>query len=255
MKKASAVGVGLCAMIVAGPASAAPIPALKPVPSYEYSNPAGDPNPKYGSPIGRNVVKASIASDGSNILVNATLKEDEHGEKAGPVLDLYIDTDGDAATGGKAYWGKDAKPPKAGYEYRAQLSVCLAYDENVGACAGGPPVPPKSRHARIVLDKFKGTAGADLDGMNSDSLINGFGPPAIPSPVACSRARSRTPSWASSRARPFGSRLARATSPARRAFFPISSSPSSNQASGDSWRRGRGRAPPRRGLPYAPCLS
>jgi hypothetical protein len=176
MKKASILGLAVCALTVAASASAAPVAVLKPVPSYEYSNPAGDPNPKYGSPIGRNVVKASVSSDGSNILLSATLKEDEHGNSAGPVLDLYLDTDGSAATGGKAYWGKDAKPPKAGYEYRAQLSVCLAYDGDIGACAGGPPQPPKSRHARIILDKFKGAAGADLDMMNSESLISGFGP-------------------------------------------------------------------------------
>jgi len=68
MKKASIIGVGLCALVVAGSVSAAPVPALKPVPSYEYNNPAGDPNPKYGSPIDRNVVKARIASDGSNMM-------------------------------------------------------------------------------------------------------------------------------------------------------------------------------------------
>lgn len=176
MKNASILTAGLLALAAAGSASAAPVPTLKPVPSFEYNNPAGDPNPKYGSPIERQVVKASIASDGSNILVSATLKEDEHGDSAGAVIDLYIDTDGNAATGGKAYWGKDAKPPKAGYEYRAQLSVCLAYNENIGSCAGGASQPPKSRHARIVLDKFKGAPGADLDMMNSDTLISGFGP-------------------------------------------------------------------------------
>jgi hypothetical protein len=153
---------------------------LKPVPSFEYNNPAGDPDPKYGSPIQRQVVKASIGSDGSNMLVSATLKEDEHGDSAGAVLDLYIDTDGDAATGGKAYWGKDAKPPRVGYEYRAQLSVCLAYNENVGACAGGGGRPPKSRHVRIVLDKFKGAPGADLDMMSSESVISGFSPATDP---------------------------------------------------------------------------
>ena len=180
MKKASIIGVGLCALGVAGSASAAPVPALKPVPSYEYNNPAGDPNPKYGDPIDRNVVKASITSDGSNLLVSATLKEDEHGDRAGAVLDLYLDTDGNAATGGTAYWGKDAKPPRVGYEYRAQLSICMAYNESVGACAGGAFQPPKSRHARIVLDKFKGAPGADLDGMNSETIISGIGPPTDP---------------------------------------------------------------------------
>ena len=180
MKKASMIGVGLCALAVAGSASSAPVPALKPVPSYEYNNPAGDPNPKYGSPIDRNVVKAGMTSDGANILVSATLKEDEHSDSAGAVLDLYIDTDGDAGTGGRAYWGKDAKPPKTGYEYRAQLSVCMAYNENVGACAGGASQPPKSRHARIVLDKFKGATGADLDMMNSEPVISGFSPATDP---------------------------------------------------------------------------
>jgi hypothetical protein len=172
MKKASMLGMGLCALVVAGAAWAAP--ALKPVPAYDYDNPAGDPNPKYGSPIERNVVKANVASDGTNILVSATLKEDEHGNSAGPVLDLYLDTDGNGATGGTAYWGKDAKPPRAGYEYRAQLSVCLAYNENVGACAGGASQPPRSRHVRIVLDKFKGAPGVVLDGMTSTPLISGF---------------------------------------------------------------------------------
>lgn len=176
MENASMVGAGLLALATAGLASAAPVPALKPVPSFEYNNPAGDPNPKYGSPIDRNVVKASIGSDGSNILVSATLKEDEHGDSAGAVLDLYLDTDGNSATGGVGYWGKDAKPPRAGYEYRAQLSVCLAYNENIGACAGGPPAPVKSRHVRVLVDKFKGAAGADLDGMNSQEIISGFGP-------------------------------------------------------------------------------
>jgi hypothetical protein len=52
--------------------------------------------------------------------------------------------------------------------------MCFAYNENVGACAGGPDQPPRSRHVRIVLDKFKGTAGADLDMMNSTPLISGF---------------------------------------------------------------------------------
>src|SRR5262249_53141739 len=150
MKSASIIGVGLCALVAAGSASADPVPAPKPIPAYEYNNPAGDPNPKYGDPIGRNVVKASISRHGSNILVSGTLKEEEHGDKAGAVLDLYFDTDGNTATGGRAYWGKDAKPPRIGYEYRAQLSICTAYDGSVGACAGGPPVPPKSRHVRIV---------------------------------------------------------------------------------------------------------
>jgi hypothetical protein len=79
---------------------------------------------------------------------------------AGPVLELYLDTDNNPQTGGTAYWGRDAKPPKRGFEYMAKLSVCTANGPRIGACAGGGEPPPKSRHARILLDKFKGAPGA-----------------------------------------------------------------------------------------------
>src|SRR4030095_5207368 len=82
----------------------------------------------------------------------------------------------DPKTGGAAFWGKDSTPPKAGFEFVAKLAVCTAYNENIGACAGGvPDTPPKSRHARIVLMKFKGAPGAVLDMMSSEDLISGFG--------------------------------------------------------------------------------
>ena len=118
MKNASMVGAGILALVVVGQGSADPVPPLKPVPSVEFTDPVGDVKPKYGSDNGpgndRDVVKASVGSDGSSILVSATISEDEHGTMAAAVLDMYIDTDNNAATGGKAYWGRDAKPPKAG---------------------------------------------------------------------------------------------------------------------------------------------
>jgi hypothetical protein len=155
-------------------------PAPKPVPFAEFTDPAGDVPEQNGPGNDRDVVKARIESDGTSILVSATLAQDEHGNKGGGVLELDLDTDNNAATGGTTFWGKDAKPPKRGYDYVAKLSVCMAYNENIGACAGGPDVPPKSRHARIVLQRFKGAAGEVIGGMNSADVISGFGPAGAP---------------------------------------------------------------------------
>jgi hypothetical protein len=180
MRNMSIVGLGLVALGVAGPAAAAPAAGAKAVPFVEFTDAGGSPPSINGPGNDRHVVKARLESDGSNILVSATLSEDEHGTIAGHVLDMYLDTDGNPQTGGAAHWGQQLTPPKRGYEYRAQLSVCLAWNENIGACAGGAASPPKSRHARIVLDRFKGEAGAVLDMMSSDSLISGFGPAGDP---------------------------------------------------------------------------
>lgn len=176
MKSVGIVGVGLVVLVVAGPAWAGPVPALKAVPFVEFTDPAGDVQDQNGPGNDRDVVKARIESDGSSILVSATLNEDEHGTMASAVLDLYLDTDNKPETGGAAYWGRDAKPPKRGFEYLGKLSVCTAYGPSIAACAGGGgDQPPKSRHARILLDKFKGAPGADLDMMSSETLISGFG--------------------------------------------------------------------------------
>ena len=176
MKTVSIVGFGLVVLVVGGPAWAAPAPALKAVPLVEFTDPAGDVRPTNGPGNDRDVVKARIEGDGSSILVSATLAEDEHGDSASSVLELYLDTDNNSQTGGSAYWGRDSTPPKRGFEYLAKLAVCTAYNENIGACAGGAAgTPPKSRHARIILLKFKGAPGADLDMMSSDELISGFG--------------------------------------------------------------------------------
>jgi hypothetical protein len=161
-------------------AGAAATPAGKPVPSAEFTDPAGDVMKINGPGDDRDVVKLTLGSDGTHILVSATLAEEEHGSVASSVVELYIDADNDRKTGGAARHGEDATPPKQGYEYRAQLSVCMAWNENIGACAGGATVPPRSRHARVVLDQYTGAPGKIIDMMSSTTLISGMGPAGPP---------------------------------------------------------------------------
>jgi hypothetical protein len=148
------------------------------VTSVDLTEPAGDVMKINGPGNDRDVVKLSLDSDGTSVRVSATLSEDEHGDIAASVVDLFIDSDGNATTGGAARWGKDATPPRQGYEYRGRLSVCMAWNENIGSCAGGPPVPPKSRHDRLEVDKFKGTAGQDIGFDTSTTVVNVTGAPA-----------------------------------------------------------------------------
>lgn len=155
-------------------------PAGKPVPSAEFNDPAGDVVKINGPGNDRDVVNLKLGSDGAAIVMSATLAEEEHGSVASSVVELYIDADNDRKTGGAARFGEDATPPRQGYEYRAQLSVCMAWNENIGACAGGAAVPPKSRHVRVVLDRYTGAPGKVIDMMSSTSLISGMGPAGPP---------------------------------------------------------------------------
>ena len=164
--------VWMAGLLVASAAA----PAGRAVPSVEFTDPAGDVMKMNGPGNDRDLVKLSLGSDGISILVTATLSEEEHGSVAASVVELYIDADNDRKTGGAARFGEDATPPKQGYEYRAQLSVCMAWNENIGACAGGVDAPPRSRHVRVVLDQFTGAPGKILDMMNSTTLISGMGP-------------------------------------------------------------------------------
>jgi len=166
-------------ILTAGTAFAA-APAAKPVAAVDLTDPAGDVQDQNGPGNDRDVVKLSLGSDGTSVLVTATLAADEHGSMAGSVVDLYIDADDSVKTGGTAFWGKEAQPPKGGYDYLDRLSVCMAWDENIGSCAGGPDVPPKSRHARVSIDQFNGAPGKELDMTNSTTLISGMGPAGAP---------------------------------------------------------------------------
>ena len=88
-----------------------------------------------GDEPGKDVVKVVLKSDGKNLHVTAHLKENiayylkEH--MAGNVITLHFDTDNDATTGGKPFWGK-----KAGFEYLVSLVSCIQYKDGGLACMG-----------------------------------------------------------------------------------------------------------------------
>lgn len=172
MKSHWKVGMGLA--LLAGTAWAeAPKAATK----IEWNDPAGDIYPGNGEENARDVVKLNLASDGTAILVTATLAKDEESTVAGDAVLLYFDTDDKAATGAKT----DFDQP--GFEFTGRLSVCLSYDgAQIAACAGGvPDQAPKTRHARAVVEKFTGKAGDSMRPYdNLATVLDGFGPATTP---------------------------------------------------------------------------
>jgi hypothetical protein len=164
--------------------AAAPVPAAgQPVASVDLADPAGDVLKFNGPGNDRDVVKLSLASDGTNLSVSATLAEDEHGTTPTSVVTLYIDSDRDAKTGGKALWGADATPPRQGYEFRGRLAVCMAWNENIGSCEGGSTVAAKSRYVGFELDKFKGSPEQEVDFERSDTVVKVAGRPPVGAPL------------------------------------------------------------------------
>ena len=180
MERSSIVGAGWIALSLACAAWAGEGPALKPVTSVELTDPAGDVYAANGPGNDRDVVKVLFGSDGSSITLSATTNEDEHGTMASAVLHLFLDTDNNGQTGGVAPdW--EAKPPKRGYEFDATLSMCMAWDKDIGACSGGPADAPKATpHPRILLEKFTGAAGAKFDFDSREQVIHGYGPAGPP---------------------------------------------------------------------------
>lgn len=101
----------------------------------ELEDPAGDVMDGDGD-LGKDVRKLVISSDGTELQVTAVLEKDiAHylaGRKAGDVLQMNIDMDNEAATGGKTFWGG-----KQGFEYLVSVRTCIAYKDGGEACSGG----------------------------------------------------------------------------------------------------------------------
>ena len=168
MKNLSMAAAVVGALAVAGPP---PALAQKAVPSVEYTDPAGDVSASNGPQNARDIVKLSLSSDGTSVLVTATLAQDEQSTMAGAAVRLYFDTDNNAATGGKIRSGQ------TGFEYAGGLYVCHGDGDRIHACAGGGDgKAPKSRHARAALEKFKGKPGQAMwDFDASERMYDGFG--------------------------------------------------------------------------------
>lgn len=121
--------------------------------SVELKDSAGDVKSHGGDP-GKDVVGLKIASDGANLEVTVSLGKDIgyylEGHKAGDVIQLYLDTDNNEATGGQPFWGS-----KKGFEYLVGLRTCIAYRGGGEACAGGiKGFTPERYFSSYVVEKI-----------------------------------------------------------------------------------------------------
>jgi hypothetical protein len=97
------------------------------------------------------VVLLAIRSDGKRLAFAATLNE-LPGRFATSSVTAYIDTDNNPATGARI--GFDGP---GGFEYEAELSLCIEYSDGVEACSGGSTAgKPKERYGAMDLEQFKG---------------------------------------------------------------------------------------------------
>lgn len=107
----------------------------KAVGSVEWKDLAGDveqQNTSDGKRPGFDLVRLAITSDGTVLTITATLAGAPKGDFASNVVQLYIDTDNNPATGAQTIWSK-----QPGFELRAKLSLCIEYANGGKACSGG----------------------------------------------------------------------------------------------------------------------
>ncbi len=160
----------LLAAALAGPARAEAPRQIKAVGSVELADAAGDIGPistSEGEEPPLDVVKLAIASDGSRLSVAATLK-DAPGKFATTVVELFIDTDNAAATGATLTRGG-----QRGFEYRAELRLCMSYQDGAASCAGGSTkAAPTRRWGAMELKRFKGR-----DDLAREDVVSALGFP------------------------------------------------------------------------------
>lgn len=141
-----------CLPIVLSAAQAGP---MKAVGTIELKDATGDMGPigtSSGNEPGLDVASLSIKSDGSRITLAATIKNPLGRFATSPVT-LLIDVDNNAATGIKGFTAD--KP--SGFEYKAELSLCMKYSDGAEACAGGSKGgKPTERYGAIDLKRFTG---------------------------------------------------------------------------------------------------
>ena len=113
--------------------------------SVSFDDPTGDVRPMSsgdGEVPGRDVTRLEIASDGKDFIVTVTLAADLSGTMAGDVVEIFLDTDGDPATGKPALWGD-----KTGFEQKVELFACVKCANGGSACVGGAGSTPTAYYA------------------------------------------------------------------------------------------------------------
>jgi hypothetical protein len=112
------------------------------------------------------VVNLSIRSDGTRITFAATLK-DPPGRFATAPVSILVDADNNPATGTK---GLGDGP--GGFEYKAELSLCIKYSDKSEACSGGSAGgKPTERYGAMNLERFKGAS----EYAGSDTVVDSMG--------------------------------------------------------------------------------
>lgn len=127
--------------------------------SVELKDSSGDVRNVGGDP-GKDVVKVKITSDGKGLQVSVSLKKNIayylKGHKAGNLVQLYFDTDNDASTGGKPFWGDNK-----GFEYLVSVRTCIAYKGGGEACVGGLSLAPEGHFSSYEVETIgQGTNSA-----------------------------------------------------------------------------------------------
>jgi hypothetical protein len=134
---------------------AAPAEPLKARGSIQLKDAAGDMGPTHtssGDQPALDVVLLEVSSDGTRLTFSATLK-DPPGRLADAVVEVRIDADNDPGTGTKAHVPNDP----AGFEYEADLRLCITYDDESESCMGGSTSGnPSSRYAAVIVSRYTG---------------------------------------------------------------------------------------------------
>jgi len=144
---------------------------LKATGAIELKDPAGDVLPLHSSsgdepPL--DVVLLAIQSDGTKISFVVTLKDPPGSFATAPVT-VYIDSDNNAATGIKDFGGAPG-----GFEYRAEISLCMKYSDKSEACSGGSTKGKVTeRYGAMNLEHFKN----NTDSNNKETVIDNMGFP------------------------------------------------------------------------------
>jgi hypothetical protein len=142
----------------------APLPVKKAAGSIELTDPVGDVEPLHSSGDkdypGYDVVKLTLASDGKALAISATL-HDAPGPFASDVLELFFDTDNQAATGAQMTF-----PEIGGFEYKAELDACIDFSDKSAACVGGtsnPKVKATAHYGALDLSRYTGKGPYDKE--------------------------------------------------------------------------------------------
>ena len=171
MKRMLVIVLACLADSVIGVAQQATPSVIKaPTGSVEMKDAAGDMGPistSSGSALALDVVLLSIKSDGTRLTMSTTLNGPLSPFATSPVT-LLIDVDNKETTGTKGFAGKPS-----GFEYKAELALCIKYTDKTEACHGGSTGgKPAERYAAINLQHFKGDSE-----FGGDTVVDSMGFP------------------------------------------------------------------------------